>query len=97
MQSLIWVTFLLLIYQPILETMSMRDRLIELLSKEIRETKNLTRAVIKETAEIRRETGEMKKANDVTQRKADATQQKADAAWELGNHHKGGYEEAVGG
>ena len=51
--------------------MSMRDRLIELLSEEIRETKNLTRAVVKETGEIRRETGEMKKANDVAQRKAE--------------------------
>ncbi len=49
--------------------MNMRDRLIELLSEEIRETKNLTKAVIKETAEIRKS--------------ANAAQRSADAAWEL--------------
>ena len=53
----------------ILALMKMRDRLIELLSEEIRETKGLTKAVIKETAEIRKS--------------ADAAQRKADAAWEL--------------
>ncbi len=70
--------------------MSMRDRLIELLSEEIRETKNLTRAVVKEITEIRKETAEMKKANVIAQQKADAAQksanaaqQKVDAAWEL--------------
>jgi len=56
--------------------MNMRDRLIELLREEIRETKNLTKAVIKETAQIRRSV-------DVAERKADAAQLKADSAWEL--------------
>jgi len=68
----------------------MRDRLIELLSEEIRETKNLTRSVVNDTAELR-------KSNEIAQRKADAAQlsadaaqlsadaaqHKADAAWEL--------------
>ena len=56
--------------------MNMRDRLIELLSEEIRETKNLTKAVIKETAQIKNETDEIR-------RSANIAQQKADAAWEL--------------
>ncbi|MEQ8337027.1 MAG: hypothetical protein RIA62_06760 [Cyclobacteriaceae bacterium] len=47
----------------------MDNKFIELLSEEIRETRNLTLAVEKETAEL----GKM----------ADAAQRKADAAWEL--------------
>lgn len=43
--------------------------IIELISEEIRETKNLTKAVQEETLEIRKQ--------------ADAAQRKADAAWEL--------------
>ena len=56
--------------------MNMRDRLIELLSEEIRETKNLTKAVIKETEQIKIETAEIRRSADIAQRKADA-------AWEL--------------
>ncbi len=47
----------------------MDNKLIELISEEIRETRNLTLAVEKETAELRKI--------------ADAAQRKADAAWEL--------------
>ncbi|MEQ8882032.1 MAG: hypothetical protein RLQ12_20505 [Cyclobacteriaceae bacterium] len=47
----------------------MDNKFIELLSEEIRETRNLTLAVEKETAELRK--------------MADAAQRKADAAWEL--------------
>jgi len=47
----------------------MGNKLIELISEEIRETRNLTLAVEKETAELRKI--------------ADAAQRKADAAWEL--------------
>lgn len=54
----------------------MDNKLIELISEEIRETRNLTLAVEKETAELR-------KIADAAQRKADAAERKADAAWEL--------------
>ncbi|MBV6639775.1 MAG: hypothetical protein KI791_03610 [Cyclobacteriaceae bacterium] len=47
----------------------MDNKFIELISEEIRETRNLTLAVEKETAELRKI--------------ADAAQRKADAAWEL--------------
>ncbi|MEQ9218360.1 MAG: hypothetical protein RLO17_09975 [Cyclobacteriaceae bacterium] len=47
----------------------MDNKFIELLSEEIHETRNLTLAVEKETAELRK--------------MADAAQRKADAAWEL--------------
>lgn len=54
----------------------MDNKFIELISEEIRETRNLTLAVEKETAELR-------KIADAAQRKADAAERKADAAWEL--------------
>ncbi len=54
----------------------MDNKFIELLSEEIRETRNLTVAVEKETAELR-------KMADAAQRKADAAERKADATWEL--------------
>jgi len=63
--------------------MKMRDRLIELLSEEIRETKNLTKAVIKETAEIKKSVDAAQKSADIAQTSSEAAQRKADAAWEL--------------
>ena len=61
----------------------MRDRLIELLSEEIRETKNLTRSVVNDTAELRKSNEIAQRKADAAQLSADAAQHKADAAWEL--------------
>ena len=61
----------------------MRDRLIELLSEEIKETKNLTHAVIRETTEIKRSVEVANRKADIAQESAVEARRKADAAWEL--------------
>ncbi len=54
----------------------MDNRLIELISKEIRETKRMTLAIQKETEQL-------KIVADAAQKNADAAMRKAEAAWEL--------------
>ena len=68
----------------------MRNRLIELLSEGIRETKNLTKAVVRETAQISKSVEAAHRAADIAQKSVDIAQEsaaearrKADAAWEL--------------
>jgi hypothetical protein len=54
----------------------MDSKIIELLSEEIRETRNLTLAVVKETERLERHV-------EIAERKAIASERKADAAWEI--------------
>lgn len=54
----------------------MDSKIIELLSEEIRETRNLTLAVKEETLQIKRHV-------EIAERKAIASERKAEAAWEL--------------